>query len=130
MCDDMITTSLVCDNKWYKQYGLGYINPTITASVCVSTKKYSGAFDGFYIKEVIYNNPATIVLWSDGTKTVSKCSDKDEYSIERGLEVCILKKLITSKKYKEILDDWLPNQLSMTSSRVTLKDVIKKNKEN
>lgn len=129
MCDDMITT-LMCDNKWYKQYGLGYINPTVTSSVSVSTKKYSGAFDGFYIKEVIYNNPATIVLWSDGTKTVSKCSDKDEYSIERGLEVCILKKLITSKKYKEILDDWLPNQLSMTSSRVTLKDVIKKNKEN
>ena len=28
------------------------------------------------IKNVIFNDPATIVFWSDGTKTIVKCSGK------------------------------------------------------
>lgn len=35
------------------------------------------------IENVIFNNPATIVFWSDGTKTIVKCSDEewfDEYN--------------------------------------------------
>ena len=32
------------------------------------------------IKKVIFNDPATIVLWDDGTKTVVKCSEGDTYS--------------------------------------------------
>ena len=31
------------------------------------------------IKKVIYNNPATIICWEDGTKTVVKCSEGDTY---------------------------------------------------
>ena len=30
------------------------------------------------IEKVIYNNPATIILWTDGTKTVVKCQENDE----------------------------------------------------
>lgn len=33
---------------------------------------------------VIFNGPATIVFWNDGTKTVVKCSDGDEYDPESG----------------------------------------------
>lgn len=32
------------------------------------------------IKDVIYNPPATIVLWEDGTKTVSKCDVAKHYA--------------------------------------------------
>ena len=31
------------------------------------------------ITNVIFNNPATIVFWSDGTKTVVKCDERDEF---------------------------------------------------
>lgn len=45
------------------------------------------------IRKVIYNDPATIVLWDDGTKTVVKCHDGDTYSKQVGLLMCIAKKL-------------------------------------
>ena len=50
------------------------------------------------IKDVIFNPPATIVLWADGTKTVVKCQeDKDEYYKEVGLAMCICKKVYGNK---------------------------------
>ena len=45
------------------------------------------------IKDVIFNNPATIVLWKDGTKTVVKCQKGDTYNPELGLAMCIIKKM-------------------------------------
>lgn len=44
------------------------------------------------IKKVIYNNPATIILWEDGTKTVVKVQDGDVYSKELGFAMCVSKK--------------------------------------
>ena len=49
------------------------------------------------IEKVIFNKPATIVLWSDGTKTVSRCIENDIWDKETGLSMCI------SKKYLELL---------------------------
>lgn len=49
------------------------------------------------IKRVIFSNPATIVFWSDGTKTVVKCEAGDEYSEKIGLALCCLKKLTGNK---------------------------------
>lgn len=45
------------------------------------------------IKKVIFNDPATIVLWDDGTKTVVKCSEGDTYSEWAGIALCLAKKL-------------------------------------
>lgn len=44
------------------------------------------------IKNVIFNDPATIVFWGDGTKTVVKCSEDDVYDAEKGLSMAIAKK--------------------------------------
>jgi hypothetical protein len=48
------------------------------------------------IKEVIFNNPATIVLWDDGSKTVVKCSN-ETYDPEKGLAMAIAKKMFGNK---------------------------------
>lgn len=42
---------------------------------------------------VIFSGCATIVLWSDGTKTVSKCHDDDEYDPLFGIMACVVRKL-------------------------------------
>lgn len=61
------------------------------------------------IKNVIFNDPATIVLWEDGTDTVVKCQDGDEYSAELGLAMCIAKKALGNKgNFNEIFKKWLP----------------------
>lgn len=45
-------------------------------------------------KKVIFNPPATIVLWPDKTKTVVKCNEKDEYDKMKGLALCYMKKFL------------------------------------
>ena len=52
------------------------------------------------IKKVIFNDPATIVLWDDGGKTVVKCSLGDTYSEWSGLAFCICKKLMGDEFHK------------------------------
>lgn len=56
------------------------------------------------IKDVIFNDPATIILWQDGTKTVVKCGELDTYDPEKGLVMAITKKLYGNKGnyYNEI----------------------------
>lgn len=46
----------------------------------------------YVIDRVIFNDPATIVFWTDGTKTVVKCHKNDTYSEEVGLAMAICKK--------------------------------------
>lgn len=43
------------------------------------------------IKNVIFNNPATIVFWMDGTKTVVK-AENEAFDPEKGLAMAIAKK--------------------------------------
>jgi len=72
-----------------------------------------------YMKEVMYNNPATIVFWNDGTKTVAKCHAEDKYSKETGLAICILKRLAGNTKVRNIFNEWIQDDKKV----VTLKDV-------
>ena len=67
-----------------------------------------GVFRSVYIKDAIYSNPATIVMWSDGTKTVSKVHGEDEYNPEVGLILCVLKKLQGSTHIRDLLHTWVP----------------------
>lgn len=45
------------------------------------------------IKRVIFNDPATIVLWSDDTKTVVK-AENETFDSEKGLAMAIAKKAL------------------------------------
>lgn len=45
------------------------------------------------VVKVIYNKPATIVFWSDNTKTVVKCGKGDKYDPEKGFFIACTKKL-------------------------------------
>lgn len=68
-------------------------------------------FDKDTIKDVIFNDPATIVLWKDGTKTVVKCQKEtgDIYNPELGLAMCIIKKCCGNKgNYNDVFNKWLP----------------------
>lgn len=51
----------------------------------------------FGIKKVIFNPPATIVIWEDGTKTVVKAQNDDEFDSEKGLAMAISKKALGNK---------------------------------
>lgn len=52
--------------------------------------------------KALFNSPATIVFWADGTKTVVKCMKHDLYDKEKGFILCVLKKAFGDKSYKKI----------------------------
>lgn len=45
------------------------------------------------IDKVIFNDPATIIIWKDGTKTVVKTAPGETYNKWAGMALCISKKL-------------------------------------
>lgn len=47
----------------------------------------------FAPEKIIYNDAATIVYWTDGTKTVVKCNENDEYSEYAGFVAAVAKKM-------------------------------------
>lgn len=58
------------------------------------------------IKKVIFNDPATVVLWNDGTKTVVKCMEGDTFSQEMGLAMCICKKVL-GENFHKTFHEWV-----------------------
>lgn len=50
------------------------------------------------IEKVIFNPPATIVKWKDGTKTVVKCQDGDEFDWEKGLAMAYVKRAFNNER--------------------------------
>lgn len=60
------------------------------------------------IKKVIFNDPATIVIWTDGTKTVVKCSENDIFDPEKGLAMAIVKKVYgNSNSFHKVFKKWI-----------------------
>ena len=74
------------------------------------------------IKKVIFNYPATIVLWNDESKTVVKCQDGDIYDPEKGLAMAISKKALGNKgNYCNEFKKWLPEDEEEEEKTVELR---------
>lgn len=60
------------------------------------------------IDNVIFNDPATIIFWKDGTKTVVKSQEGETYDPEKGLAMAISKKALGNKReYYNVFKKWL-----------------------
>lgn len=60
-----------------------------------------------YIENVIFNDPATIVMWRDGSKTVVKAKN-EPFDKEKGLAMAIAKKAFGNKgNYYKAFDKWI-----------------------
>ena len=71
------------------------------------------------IKNVIFNDPATIVFWSDGTKTVVKVQDDEPYDAEKGLAMAISKKALGNQgNYCNVFKKWMPEEDETSSINI------------
>lgn len=57
------------------------------------------------IVNVVFNPPATIVFWFDGSKTVVKCMDGDTWDPEKGLAMAISKKIL-GEDFHKVFKKW------------------------
>lgn len=87
-CKDCCTTKT--RPRWEPKWGYKYGCKVVTESWCRSLNMPE-------IQNVIFNDPATIVFWSDGTKTIVKAQEGDVFNPEKGLAMAISKKALGNK---------------------------------
>lgn len=66
------------------------------------------------IEKVIFNDPATIIIWKDGKKTVVKAGEGEEYDPEKGFAMAISKYALGNEgNYYETFKKWLPEKVKI-----------------
>ena len=62
------------------------------------------------IEKVIFNPPATIIIWDDKTKTAVKAQEDEPYDPEKGMAMCIAKHIYGDcGSYYNVFSEWLKN---------------------
>ena len=84
---------------------LNYItNDIYTTKEAIKTMRNS-------IKKIIFNDPATIIIWGNGDKTIVKCGEGETYDPEKGMAMAIAKHFLGDKgNYYETFKKWLPKE--------------------
>ena len=71
-------------------------------------------FYSLNVSKIIFNPPATIVFWEDGTKTVVKCAAEDEFNEYCGFLAALGKKVYeNNNQIKKLIDkkaEWYENK--------------------
>lgn len=95
-----IDTDIKVTDEFAKEFAKGYLNSIYGKKLILMPR----------IKKVIFNDPATIVFWSDNTKTVVKAQG-ELFDPEKGLAMAISKRALGNKfiYYNEI-KKWLPKE--------------------
>lgn len=79
------------------KYGL--ILPNVTT--------YSNKLNKNLIEKVIFNPPATVVIYKDGSKKIVKCGENDEFSPEVGFAMAMMNEMFGSRNaYKNFIKKW------------------------
>lgn len=96
------------DIYWDKGHNCFINKPYYRGTLNTAHAKEAMAMNAAAIKNVIFAPPATIVYWSDGSKTVVKCRENDVFDPEKGLAMAIAKRCGGNKGsyYKEI-QNWV-----------------------
>lgn len=99
----------------------GEFLPDVFATSNLAQGKRVGKCATLEIVKVIFNDPATVVIWNDGTKTVVKCQPGDTYSKETGLALCIAKKYLGNKgNFNEVFKKWIPEEAEPVEEKVLM----------
>lgn len=102
--DSITTNHSIYDPFTNSYFGILREGGVVEPCTCLKNRK---SVPG--IKNVIFNNPATIVFWEDGTKTVVKCMEGYIYDEYTGFMAAVCKKLFgSSSAVRKIVYNHLP----------------------
>lgn len=89
----------------------GIHSKTLKEEIQMKTKSRSACNP---IKKVIFNDPATIVFWKDGTKTIVKCQEGATFDPEKGLAMAISRHYLCDicglERYDGIFKRYMPKE--------------------
>lgn len=78
--------------------------------------RFEKSFSGFFLidvrpQKVVFHDPATVVYWADGTKTVVKCGPHDTFDPEKGLAMAVAKKHFgNGNEFHKVFKRWVPDE--------------------
>ena len=104
---DALRYTINDENRLYELYKSKFGGNNMPTKTDKGLKAYFCYMDNYAItklkmKKVIFNDPATIVFWNDGTKTVVKAENGDEFDAEKGLAMAVVKKTIGLKEFYKV----------------------------
>lgn len=84
--------------------------PTVTMTgFLIGQSKREPQAPELMITDVIYNDPATVIYWSDKTRTVVKCQPGDTYDPKTGFLLALCKKVCgNTGNYNDLLRECIP----------------------
>ena len=90
-------------NVWKKEYDAIWIRHT--------TKAELNKFKPLNIKKVVFNPPATIVIFNDGTKSVVKCGEGEKFDPEVGFAMVMMKEMFESRSgFKKFIKKFIKEE--------------------
>ena len=100
----------------------GLFKPNAVA--CITEEKNMNYDVRSSIKDVIFNYPATIILWKDGTKTTVKARKGEKYDPEKGFAMAVCKKMFGNEgNYYKVFKEYVPTPYYIPEkSDMVLKD--------
>ena len=104
------------ENPWHQCGKVDNIWVPIDDTISITKEHLSYKKEKTTIKNVIFSGPATIVLWSDGDKTIVKKSDCEaELDKEKGLAMAIIKKAYKDagkegSYFRRIFGTWIKDE--------------------
>lgn len=105
------TAAEAMSNYVWRSFAKQALNSVYGASSVSKKSSSAKAVDPFEIKKVYFNDPVTVVIWADDTKTIVRCQEGDVYSKETGLALCIAKKALGNKSnFNNVFHKWIPEE--------------------
>ena len=98
--DSKETQEKEANNKEEKNMG-----PKETSLKDLHRRLYWGYINTVKPTKILIKGTATIIWWSDGTKTIVKCQKGDKMDPEKGISMCVMKKFMgTNETHSNYLD--------------------------
>ena len=77
------------------------------------------------IKDVIFSDRVTVILWKDGTKTMVRAGKRENYDPEKGFAMAVCKKMFGNKgNYYEVFKKYVPVMYYIADKKDSKKDVM------
>lgn len=116
-CDSESLTTDIDEKSLYPTFALDISLPTTVVNAVhreildYITKKEAVKTMRNSIEKIIFNDPATIIIWGNGDKTIVKCGEGEIYDPEKGMAMAIAKHFLGDKgNYYETFKKWLPKE--------------------
>ncbi len=68
-----------------------------------ATIRYKATAEQFEYNKIIFSGPCTIVIWKDGTKTMTRVSKEDTFDPEKGVAICFMKRALGHTETNKLL---------------------------